>query len=55
MNAIHQMALVAPGTIEPGATRTFDYTFIYEETGAHPAFSCYFPGHTENLNVTVLQ
>ncbi|MBO0779464.1 MAG: hypothetical protein J2P37_11615 [Ktedonobacteraceae bacterium] len=58
MSTMEKMALTAVGTMKPGETRTFDYTFVSSTAGPHPELSCRLPGHYEagmRLDVTVGQ
>ncbi len=44
--------------LNPGATKTFDYTFALQAAGPHPEFACHLPGHYEtgmHLDITVKQ
>lgn len=56
MNNRDEMALASLMAINPGKTKTFDYTFAIATAGLHPEFSCHLPGHYEtgmHLDVTV--
>lgn len=58
MNTMNQMALASLEGLNPGETKTFDYTFVLSVTGPHPEFSCHLPGHYEmgmHLDITVRQ
>jgi len=47
MGDMDKIALAAIDTINPGETRTLDYSFPSSAAGSHPAFACYMPGHYE--------
>lgn len=47
MDKIHHMALVIIDNINPGETKTLDYTFPSSTANSHPEFACYLPGHYE--------
>jgi uncharacterized cupredoxin-like copper-binding protein len=58
MNNMDEMALASLMAINPGATKTFDYTFALSTAGPHPEFACHLPGHYEmgmHLDITVKQ
>lgn len=47
MEDMDKMALATTGDINPGETKTLDYTFPSSTVGSHPEFACYLPGHYE--------
>lgn len=47
MRSMDKMALAAIDTVNPGQTKTLDYTFPASTQGSHPQFACYLPGHYE--------
>jgi uncharacterized cupredoxin-like copper-binding protein len=47
MNHMDTLAKAAIDTINPGQTKTLDYTFPSSEANSSPEFACYFPGHYE--------
>lgn len=47
MEHMDQMALASIDTINPGETRTLDYTFPSSAANSQPEFTCYLPGHYE--------
>lgn len=56
MQNMDQMALATLEAMNPGTTKTFDYTFELSTAGAHPELSCHLPGHYEmgmRLDLTV--
>jgi uncharacterized cupredoxin-like copper-binding protein len=56
MGNMDSMALATIETINPGETKTVDYTFSSSAASSHPEFACYLPGHYEagmKLEVTV--
>ena len=56
MRNTDEMALASLMAINPGETKTVDYTFTLQAAGAHPEFSCHLPGHYEmgmHLDVAV--
>jgi uncharacterized cupredoxin-like copper-binding protein len=56
MGNMDSMALAKIETINPGETKTVDYTFSSSAASSHPEFACYLPGHYEagmKLEVTV--
>ncbi len=58
MKNTDEMALASLMALNPGATKTFDYTFVFSTTGPHPEFACHLPGHYEtgmHLDITVKQ
>jgi uncharacterized cupredoxin-like copper-binding protein len=58
MNNMNQMALTSLEAMNPGTTKTFDYTFVLSKAGQHPELSCHLPGHYEtgmHLDLTVSQ
>jgi uncharacterized cupredoxin-like copper-binding protein len=48
MANMDKMALASIDTINPGETRTLNYTFPSSMVNAHPEFACYLPGHYES-------
>jgi uncharacterized cupredoxin-like copper-binding protein len=56
MGNMDKIALASIDMIDPGETKTLDYTFPASVAGSHPELVCYFPGHYEagmKLDVTV--
>jgi uncharacterized cupredoxin-like copper-binding protein len=56
MGDMDSMALATIETINPGETKTVDYTFSSSAANSRPEFACYLPGHYEagmKLDVTV--
>ena len=56
MDDMNQLALAFIATINPGETKTLDYTFPASAAGTQPELACYQPGHYEagmKQNVTV--
>ena len=47
MGNMDQMALASAGNINPGETKTLDYTFSSSAANSHPELVCYLPGHYE--------
>ena len=47
MGDMDKMALASISNLNPGETKTLDYTFSSSTAGSHPEFACYFPGHYE--------
>lgn len=47
MGDMDGMALASISNINPGETRTLDYTFPSSAAGSHPELVCYLPGHYE--------
>jgi uncharacterized cupredoxin-like copper-binding protein len=47
MGKMDKMALASIDTINPGETKTLDYTFPSSAANSHPQFVCYLPGHYE--------
>jgi uncharacterized cupredoxin-like copper-binding protein len=47
MGDMDTMALASISILNPGGTKTLDYTFPSSMNGSHPEFVCYFPGHYE--------
>jgi uncharacterized cupredoxin-like copper-binding protein len=47
MGDMDHMALASIDTINPGETKTLDYTFPASAANSHPEFACYLPGHYE--------
>jgi uncharacterized cupredoxin-like copper-binding protein len=47
MGEMDKMALASIDTINPGETKTLDYTFPSSASNSHPQFVCYLPGHYE--------
>ncbi len=45
MRQMDQMALVSIDNINPGETKTFNYTFPSSAANPQPQFACYLPGH----------
>jgi len=58
MDRMDSIALAKTGDINPGETKTVDYTFPDSTKGSHPRFVCYLQGHYDagmKLNVNVNQ
>jgi uncharacterized cupredoxin-like copper-binding protein len=56
MSQMDKMALASIDNINPGETKTLNYTFPASATSSHPQFACYLPGHYEagmKLDATV--
>ena len=56
MQNMDQMALASLESMNPGVTKTFDYTFALATAGHHPELSCHLRKHYENgmhLDLTV--
>lgn len=47
MGEMDHLALAMIDTINPGETKTVNYTFADSAAGSHPEFACYLPGHYE--------
>jgi len=47
MGEMDKMALAAVDTINPGETKTLDYTFPSSTANSQPEFACYVSGHYE--------
>jgi uncharacterized cupredoxin-like copper-binding protein len=47
MGDIDSMALASISNLDPGETKTLDYTFPPSTEGSHPQLACYLPGHYE--------
>jgi uncharacterized cupredoxin-like copper-binding protein len=47
MGDMDHMALTSISNLNPGETKTLDYTFPQSAADAHPEFACYLPGHYE--------
>jgi uncharacterized cupredoxin-like copper-binding protein len=47
MGHMDKMALASIDNINPGETKTLDYTFPSSAANSHPEFACYVPGHYE--------
>ncbi|HTK11236.1 MAG TPA: hypothetical protein VL485_28950 [Ktedonobacteraceae bacterium] len=47
MGDMDKMALASVSDINPGETKTLDYTFPSSAAGSHPELACYLPGHYE--------
>lgn len=45
MQDMDQKALAEVANINPGETKTLDYTFPSSTAGSHPEFACTMPGH----------
>jgi uncharacterized cupredoxin-like copper-binding protein len=45
MSDMDKMALTQVEDIEPGQTKTVDYTFGASTAGSHPELGCFYPGH----------
>src|SRR5260370_3419083 len=45
MGDMHKISLALLDMIDPGQTKTLDYTFPSSTVGSHPEFACYMPGH----------
>lgn len=45
MGDMHKISLALIDMIDPGQTKTLDYTFPSSAVGSHPEFACYMPGH----------
>jgi uncharacterized cupredoxin-like copper-binding protein len=57
MGEMDKMALASIDTINPGETKTLDYTFPSSAANSHPQLVCYLPGHYEagmKQDVTVM-
>ena len=58
MDHMDSAALAKTGDINPGETKTIDYTFSDSAKGSHPQFVCYIGGHYDKgmkLDVNVSQ
>ena len=56
MSDMDKQAVVHISNLNPGETKTVDYTFPSSSAGSHPEFACHLPGHYEagmKLDVTV--
>jgi len=56
MNHMDTLADISIDTINPGETKTLDYTFPSSAANSSPEFACYLAGHYEagmKLDVTV--
>ncbi len=42
MGDMDHMALASISNLNPGETKTLDYTFPHSAAGSHPEFACYF-------------
>ncbi|MBO0783593.1 MAG: hypothetical protein J2P37_32685 [Ktedonobacteraceae bacterium] len=47
MGDMDKMALASIENLNPGETKTLDYTFPSSAASSHPEFACYLPGHYE--------
>lgn len=47
MEDMHQQALAMLDMVNPGETKTVDYTFTQLTAGKQFEFACHFPGHYE--------
>lgn len=47
MDDMNKLALAAIDTLNPGETKTLDYTFPASTVGTQPELACYEPGHYE--------
>jgi uncharacterized cupredoxin-like copper-binding protein len=47
MGNMDKMALASIDSINPGETKTLDYTFPTSAGNSQPEFACYLPGHYE--------
>ena len=47
MGDMDKMALASISNINPGETKTLDYTFPFSTAGSYPELACYLPGHYE--------
>jgi uncharacterized cupredoxin-like copper-binding protein len=47
MSHMDTLALASIDNINPGETKTLDYTFPSSATNSHPEFACYLAGHYE--------
>src|SRR5262249_23305338 len=47
MGDMDKMALASISNLNPGETKTLDYTFPSSATSSHPELACYLPGHYE--------
>jgi len=45
MGDMHKTSFAFIDMINPGETKTLDYTFPSSSAGSHPEFACYMPGH----------
>ena len=57
MEHMDTLALAKTGDMQPGETKTIDYTFPDSAKGSHPQFVCYMAGHYDlgmklNMNVS---
>ena len=48
MGNMDKMALASIDNINPGETKTLDYTFPASTANSQPEFACYLPGHYES-------
>ena len=56
MDEMHKMALAMIDNVNPGETKTVDYTYPQSNAGKQLEFACHLPGHYEagmRLPVTV--
>lgn len=54
MSDMDKVALAQVEGIQPGQTRTLDYTFRPADSGSHPQFGCFYPGHYDaGMKLTV--
>jgi len=47
MDEMHKMALAMIDNVNPGETKTLDYTFAQSNAGKQLEFACHLPGHYE--------
>ncbi len=47
MGDMDKKALASISNLNPGETRTLDYTFPSSAAGSYPELACYLPGHYE--------
>ena len=47
MGNMDKMALASIDNLNPGETKTLDYTFPSSNASSHPELACYLPGHYE--------
>jgi uncharacterized cupredoxin-like copper-binding protein len=56
MSQMDKMAMASIENIQPGETKTLNFTIPSSAADSHPQFACYLPGHYEagmKLDVTV--
>jgi len=47
MDEMHKIALAMIDNVNPGETKTLDYTFTQSNAGKQLEFACHLPGHYE--------